>query len=54
MMSSGMVVPIAVEDVSVETVLISNILDGSHIATGFLQGVLAHNLVPVTGLLLSM
>lgn len=49
-----MVVTVAVDDVGMETVLIGNILDGSDVATWFLQGVLAHNLVTVAGLLLSM
>ena len=49
-----MVVTVAVEYVGMETVLISNILDGSDVATRFLQGVLAHNLVAIAGLLLSM
>jgi hypothetical protein len=47
MMSSGMVVTIAVDDVGMEAVLIGNILDGPDVATGLLQGVLAHNLVTI-------
>jgi hypothetical protein len=53
-MGSRMVVTVAVDDVSVETVLICNILDGSDVATWFLQGVLAHNVVTIAGLLLSV
>jgi hypothetical protein len=48
------VVTIAVDDVSMEAVLIGNILDGPDVAAWFLQGVLAHNLVTVTGFLLSV
>lgn len=53
-MSPRMVVAVAVDDVGVETVLIGDVLDGSHVAAWFLQGVLAHNLVTIAGLLLSV
>jgi hypothetical protein len=52
--SSRVVVTIAVDDVGMEAVLIGNVLDGPDVATGLLQGVLAHNLVAITGLLLSV
>lgn len=49
-----MVVTVAVDDVGMEAVLICDILHGPDVATGLLQGVLAHNLVAITGFLLSV
>jgi hypothetical protein len=54
MMGSGVVVAIAVDDVGMEAILIGIILDGPHVATGLLQGVLTHNLVTVTRFFLSV
>jgi hypothetical protein len=54
MMGSGVVVAVAVDDVGVEAILIGKILDGPHVTTGLLQGVLAHDLVTVAGFLLSV
>jgi hypothetical protein len=54
MVGSRVVVSVAVDDVSVETVLVGMILDGPHVAARFLQGVLAHHLVTITGLLLAV
>lgn len=53
-MSSGMVIAIAVDDVGVEAILIGKILDGPDVTAGLLQGVLTHNLVTITGFLLSV
>jgi hypothetical protein len=51
---SSMVVTVAVVDLSVETVVIGMIIDGSDVATRFMQAVLPHNFVTVAGFLLSM
>jgi hypothetical protein len=51
---SRMVITAAVMDVSVETVFIGMIIDGSDVATWLLQAVLSHYVVTVAGLLLSM
>lgn len=48
MVTSGVVISVAVYDVGVEAVLVGVILDSPHVAAGFLQGVLAHHLVTVT------
>jgi hypothetical protein len=53
-MSSSVVVTVAVLDLSVETVVVGIIIDRSDVATWFLQAVLSHNFVTVAGLRLSM
>ena len=51
---SGVIVSVAVDDMSVEAVLIGDVFDGPHVAAGFLQGVFSYNLVSIAGLLLSV
>lgn len=48
MVTPGVVIPVAVDDVRVEAIFVGNILNSPHVAAWFLQRVLADHLVAVT------
>jgi hypothetical protein len=48
MVTSGVVIPVAVDDMRVEAIFVGNILNSPHVAAWFLQRVLADHLVAVT------